>query len=321
MAPPEVHGYRLFDQPVHSELPLSGLPACAVDEHGVGVRLTDGAALNEAGFRWIHDWKTASGAVTASCARRGETYLIRFPGLADFQIQLAPPCIEVFPAPVTTMATLTHLLVDQVIPRLLGHLGRVVLHASGAVLPGGRAVALVGDSGRGKSTLAASLFQSGWPLLADDCLQLDLIDGDVHALGAYPSLRLWPESAHALFRESPGFEEVAHYSTKRQLQLTDANGDHRGAAALAAIFLLNNPEQGRDGDDVRIEAIGGADAAMAMIEAAFVLDVVSREAVSAQFRQVARIAQSGVPLNRLSYPRRFDRLPRVRSAILAQVQG
>lgn len=65
--------------------------------------------------------------------------------------------------------------------------------------------------------------------------------------------------------------------------------------------------------------MGGAAATMALVEAAFVLDVDSRPVVKDNFHQVARIAQSGLPFFHLGYPRRFDLLPRVRKSILEQV--
>jgi hypothetical protein len=59
---------------------------------------------------------------------------------------------------------------------------------------------------------------------------------------------------------------------------------------------------------------------MAMIEAAFTLDVTGRDAVSESFQRIAHLARAGIPMFRLSYPRRFDRLPEVRAAILARVK-
>ena len=82
--------------------------------------------------------------------------------------------------------TATHMLLDQVIPRVLGLQGRVLIHGSAVASPEGRACAFVGMSGRGKSTLAASFYRDGWRMLADDCIQLDIEDGSVLGLAAYP---------------------------------------------------------------------------------------------------------------------------------------
>jgi hypothetical protein len=77
---------------------------------------------------------------------------------------------------------------------ILTMLGELVLHAS-AVEVGGRALAFVGPSGMGKSTLATLCCIEGARLVTDDVLRVDLAQGAprVH-LGA-GELRLRPSSA------------------------------------------------------------------------------------------------------------------------------
>jgi HprK-related kinase A len=56
---------------------------------------------------------------------------------------------------------------------------RVSIHAAVVVRPDGRAAALVGRSGTGKSTLAAGLVAAGWTLAADEFLVLEPSGGIV----------------------------------------------------------------------------------------------------------------------------------------------
>jgi hypothetical protein len=314
-----MHGYLIFDQPVRSSIPLPGLREWSGDGPCVRVQRVTGVA-DEEGLQWIHEWRNHRGEVTAASARRAEEYLLRFPGLGDFFIRLTPPTVDVFPAPEAVGTTIAHLLMDQVLPRLLCHQGRVILHASAVALPDDRGIAFIGDSGRGKSTLATSFYQSGCTLLTDDCLQLDSMGGQVRGLAAYPSLRLWPESIREFFSEATSFDTVTHYSSKQQLILRDVQRVRYGPAALDALFLLEDPASAGPDDPIRIEPISGAAAAMAMIEAAFTLDVASRDVVRESFHRTVRLARAGIPVFRLSYPRRFDRLPEVRAAIVARVK-
>ena len=196
--------YRIFDQQVRSRFPLPGLPVSAECDADYAVEVETAAGLDDRGFDLAHEWKDEQGGVIVACLRYEERYLLRFPDLADFCIQ--PDERKIIAYPVANLAenTLAHLLMDQVIPRVLGHEGRVITHASAVVTPNGHAIAFLGDSGRGKSTLASSFYQSGYGLVTDDTLLLELRDDQVYCLAAYPSLRLWPEAAAHLFSEVSG---------------------------------------------------------------------------------------------------------------------
>jgi hypothetical protein len=69
-----------------------------------------------------------------------------------------------------------------------------VLHAS-AVELGGKAIALVGPSGAGKTTTAAILTTAGLPLVSDDVLRLDLDVDQITAWAGGTRLRLRPSSS------------------------------------------------------------------------------------------------------------------------------
>ncbi|MFX9020101.1 hypothetical protein ABTN35_21005, partial [Acinetobacter baumannii] len=58
---------------------------------------------------------------------------------------------------------------------ILHRRGQLPLHAA-CVARDGRALALAGPSGRGKSTLAAALAASGWTALTDDVCRVQFRD-------------------------------------------------------------------------------------------------------------------------------------------------
>ena len=75
--------------------------------------------------------------------------------------------------------------------------GLLVLHAT-AIAIGGRALAILGEKGAGKSTLAAALTRRGHRLLSDDVVAIEERDGASFALAGTASLKIQPEAARAL---------------------------------------------------------------------------------------------------------------------------
>jgi hypothetical protein len=79
---------------------------------------------------------------------------------------------------------LAQMLVATALPAALWYRGQVVLHAACAQLPGGRAaIALVGPSGIGKSTLLHQLFERGARIVGDDACTLSLDKESVYSQG------------------------------------------------------------------------------------------------------------------------------------------
>ena len=100
-------------------------------------------------------------------------FIIRFPGIADFLIDAELSTIRCRPDPKTEEGLLPLLSSGTVLSFLLSLRGECVLHAS-AVEEGGRAIAVAGVSGAGKSTCAALLCASGARLVTDDVLRVKI---------------------------------------------------------------------------------------------------------------------------------------------------
>src|SRR4030095_9116966 len=99
-------------------------------------------------------------------------------GRADFLLQPDGRSIVGYRRARVAIGTFRHLFLDQVLPLVLSHRGVTVLHAS--AFAGSRgAVALIGATGVGKSTLAASFGTNGWPVIADDALVLRARGGTI----------------------------------------------------------------------------------------------------------------------------------------------
>lgn len=114
---------------------------------------------------------------------------------------------------------------------LLRHLrGEIGLHGS-AVARGGRAVAFVGGSGMGKSTLAAALTKRGAQLLSDDAVALAISEGA-------PVLALPMEATHWLDGESRTTLGLTSDSLHDVKGPVDASDPMRVAATVSAFIVL-----------------------------------------------------------------------------------
>ncbi len=259
---------------------------------------------------WRHHWRDGD-EVVLSLAQPGADYWLRFPDLADFLLQPDASRILVAPDAGADDSTLEHLLVDQVLPRLLAHQGHLVVHTS-AVTLGGRHALFLGPSGWGKSTLAGLLQQHGHVVHSDDCVQLRLADGRCEALPTYPSLRLYADSLDALFPGAANTVPVASYSEKRRVAL-DLHESAEGAVPVDALFVLGDPANADEA--ARISALPPAQACQALIGHSFRLDLADRDNNVAHFARCAAVVNA-VPAYRLNYPRDFGQSQALVDAIM-----
>jgi hypothetical protein len=242
-------------------------------------------------------------------------FVIVFAGAARFTVSAPGDAIVCTPVAGTAPATLRHLLIDQVLPRVLFLRGAVVLHASALRAPDGRAVAFLGASGSGKSTLAASLLAAGWSLLTDDALVIQSGRAGPSAVPTYPELRLWPDVAAWLGLDVRG-ARAADAGPKLRLRAAGL-GDKRPFSTvpvpLARIYLVEAGREGATAPTVR--AVPGGEGLTRAFEGEFRLAAVDRRSLQTSFD---RIVSSGVlPLLRsLSYPRGREAL----SALHAEIR-
>ena len=231
-----------------------------------------------------------------------DTYMLRFSNMADFVIAMGPQKIGVWAAPGTSMETLRHLLLDQVLPRVLAQQGRVVLHA-GSVKIGDEVIAFVGETGSGKSTLTASFHAANYPLLSDDCLLLTPSEDSTLCLPTYPCIRLWPEAIDNLYAQAPQISPMAHYSNKQRL-ISDTDAEYNSLqSCLTAIYLLAS-EPSIDNNNIIHNRLSSSEACIEIIRNSFHLDPTNRLLGSAAFEKAINIVET-VPFFTLYYKRKY----------------
>jgi hypothetical protein len=305
--------YRFADIVLESEVPLAALPDGGGGPTQTSIHLDRGHRPTEP-ERWDHHWRSPEGAVVLSCARDGDDYRLGIPELATFLLEDAGRRITCRPDAALPLATLEHLLIDQVLPRALTHAGRLVVHAGCVATPEG-AVAFLGDSGAGKSTLCAAFARAGYPLVGDDGVVLTPAASGYEALATYPGLRLLPDPLKNLFADRAGGAPVAHYTEKLRLdRKTTRFALTTGPQPLRALYLLEAS------DRIGIGPVPDREAFVAVLRASFQLHLDDTERSRQLFWRVAALVDE-LPVRRLSIPRDFKRLGAVREAVLADVTG
>lgn len=251
-------------------------------------------------YQWQHEWKEADNTVTLALALHPCGFLIRFPELCDFILDVSQRRVQVLPHEVLDEYTIEHLLVDQILPRLLAHQGQLLLHAS-AVNIHGRTVLFLGKSGWGKSTLAALFHEAAYPLYSDDCVMLQQRDAKWQVLATYPSLRLYEDSIDSIFSQHSELSPVSEYSDKQRISL--AVKPAQIIPPLHALYFLSDPESAPE--DIHILPMSAANTCIELIQRSFQLDLSSREHSQKLMTLAAKLTQS-VPAYRLSYPHSYQ---------------
>jgi len=305
--------YKIFNLCLASNISLPELPTCTGNADIRFSLVSEQHQCDVDEVRWLHHWHTPDGEPFSSCGIIDEGFILRFPGMADFQISADQRTVCCTAEPEIPTYTIRHLLIDQVIPRILGQRGSLVVHGS-AVAVEGKAVVFVGESGLGKSTLAAYLHLQGHPLLTDDCLEVTGIGTpDITITPNYAGARLFDDSTAQLAAKLPK-QQVAHYSSKKRVAL--GSDDVSRGWPLAALFFL---AARTDDPAPTIEAteILGMQRIMKLVQCSFGLYAGSDNELHSHFLKQGELANSPVPFLELQYPRHYDQLSRVSQHILS----
>jgi hypothetical protein len=261
----------------------------------------------------IHQWTAADGAVWIQIFRTDTGYLLRFPGLADFEICGVALAVSCHPTPEVTTDTCAHLYLNQVLPLVLSRQGKLVFHAS-AVEVSGVAAVFLAEAGRGKSTLAASFAAGGFRFLTDDGLVLEAKGRGFRALPSHASIRLWEDSQRALAGNAATALPVAYTGKARLLAGHQLAFCDQPRPLKRAYFRGDG-----QASEVTFERMRPLEAMMAWIGNSFLLDPKEPSLLASHFDRVADMANR-ISCYRLDYPRRYDELPGLRQAIFDHLQ-
>jgi len=262
----------------------------------------------------FHQWVCPDDTLWTEFFRTKTGYLLRFPDLADFQVSADGFHVSCSPTPDITETTTQHLYLNQVLPLAQSIMGKLVFHAS-AVEIGNSAIAFVAESGRGKSTLAASFAINGFRFLTDDGLVLESADDKYMIFPSHPSIRLWEDSQEVLMPPETETVPALEFTSKSRF-LAGKNIPHCDQPRpLQRVYFLGDGSA----PTIQFQCMTPAEAHIEWVKHSFLLDVEEKKSLVRQFEQVTQLARQPIYYH-LDYPRHFEELTDVRKAIVEHAQ-
>jgi hypothetical protein len=197
-------------------------------------------------------------------------------------------------------------------------MGYEPLHAATIVI-NGKAVAFLGASTFGKSSLAACFIASGYPLLTDDTLRLEEREGGYVAFPGPPRLRLMPKIGRLyLGGNDDGVvmnprEENAK-APKLVYCLSRAQS-HSEIVPLGAIYSVTPPRKVFRKQRIAIGSLSPLHALMNVLSFTHNDQLAYGDRLSRQFESARRLIEY-VPIRSLTYPRILASLNEVKDTVL-----
>ena len=192
------------------------------------------------------------------------------------------------------------------------------LHA-GVVAVAGKALAIIGPKGAGKSTTVAALAQHGQAVLSDDIAALTAVEGRFVVTPGYPRLRLWPNTVAVL----PGITlealpKILSFTDKRFLNLAlDDTAKrwrfHPRPLQLAAVYALSERGQG---NTLSIVAQSQAQGLLTLSRNVYPEYPLHHTDRGRDFGVLGQLAAS-VPVPEVTQPEGLETMAQLRDAILA----
>lgn len=310
--PKHIPTYRLHGLSIRSDLPLHA----PLEENAVA-DLDVSWGENVA----IPSVPPAGRVIAGRCLGNGSGYsltetqdghTLRFYGICEFRIARDRRSVRVQLAPETNPEMACVLFAGNLIAVLLGLAGHAVLHAS-TVEVGGAALAFVGNSGMGKSTLAALLCAGGARLITDDLLRVEANGDGYHCFPGTSELRL-RTSAVLVADQFPAACRAPTIDGRIGVRL--ANKEARGPLpALKAIVI---PHPSRACEALRLERLTIARAHFRLLAFPRVGGWLSQEPKRRQFQALAGVAQR-VPVFEAEVPWGPPFSPELSAALLASL--
>ncbi|MDO8432470.1 MAG: hypothetical protein Q7S58_08690 [Candidatus Binatus sp.] len=216
----------------------------------------------------------------------------------------------------TSLESLQVYLLGHALSFALVKQGFEPLHATAVVIEG-EAVAFLGDSGFGKSTLAAAFLDAGHRLLTDDLLLSRPTAAGYDAFPGPPRVKLFPKVARR-FLHSAASAVPMNEETEKLVLPVGADRHHRAAAPLRTIYVLAAPREVFRKQSIRLTRLSQREAFVELIRNTFNYLITDSARLQRQYAESLALV-SRVPVKRISYPRVLATLPEVRDTIVADL--
>jgi hypothetical protein len=203
-------------------------------------------------------------------------------------------------------------LLGQVLSFSLLKLGFEPMHST-VVSIDGRAAALTGFSGRGKTVLATAFLKAGHPLLTDDLLVIKPEADGYVAFPGLPRVKLHARDARRFFGPRIANVQVTDITPKWIIRLGPEHAT-AGPERLAAVYVLRPPARPGRPAGITIRRLAPRPAFVEVLKSTFNTRVTEPERLKRQFETTLRLV-SAVPVMALSYPKAYRSLGAVVEAV------
>jgi hypothetical protein len=210
--------------------------------------------------------------------------------------------IIVEPAPGIDNDVLRPYILGPMFAILLRQRRLFILHASSIAI-NGEAIAFLGHSGWGKSTLANAFYNQGYSLLTDDVMAIQ-VEGNVPiAFPSYPYVRLLPDSATFLGYDFKSLVPIHSRAPKRNNSLM--RGFQQKPLPLKRLYVLENIARSQN----TIEKLQLQQSLVELIRHSRVMNMLTtQEFMSSHLHQCAELLKK-IPVLRLKRQHSLTVLP------------
>lgn len=221
--------------------------------------------------------------------------------LAAFQVKEGKE-IWIAPAPNADLRVIQLCISGSVMAILLYQRGYQSLHA-GAVNISGQAVAFLGESGQGKSSMTVTMLSRGHQLVADDIVPIDLKPNRINTIPGYPQTKIGLEVAQVLGFKAESLiflhPKLGKYAYRQEQNFSVH------PLPLHSIYVLD------EGSTIKIERLSAQTSVVELIRHSYGSRVL-QAAVAPGFHllQSTEIFKR-VPIYRLQRPRLLSLLPEI----------
>jgi hypothetical protein len=316
--PGQLTAYRYFvyGMTLQSEIPLA-LPKQGHGELGqIDLRIAPASHFSEAA-RSLPLHPDSESFYQTRFLPDGSTY-VRWDGVGEFMISPDGRQITGRQNDEAHEESFQVYLLGQALSYALVKQGFEPLHAT-AIVVNGEAAVLLGNSGFGKSSLAACFLDAGHRLLTDDLLILRPGSRGVLAYPGPPRIKLFPKLARRFHHEA-ACGVAMNLESKKLILPLDHTQSMLDPVPIKGIYALLPPRATARQHAIRISVLPPRESFIALVKNTFNYRIVTPARLQRQFEAATRVV-SAMPVKKVAYPRILARLPDVRDALLADMNS
>lgn len=220
--------YSAYGLTVRSQIPLDEFPEASAVAGDVVVHYDDDNS-------WIASYQGRAETIEI-CGSEARFW---FPDVGGFAVRdgrhIAATC-----RPDAPPALLRLYVQGMLLAMILHQRGMCVLHAS-VVEVDGKAIAMMGHVGAGKSSVAGALYAAGHRVLSDDNAAIQVSDGPPSVTPAYPFVKLFPAIASMLGFHNGALRQL--HTSQSKMAGSVRNGFSAAPSPLSRIYILGRDHE------------------------------------------------------------------------------